>query len=118
MTPPQIRNNTPLHTPVMLSAPFVGFLAALVAIIVFYAANASTTTDTLISWTCRWRSVSMGSAPYFGTLCTSSWTSVYMSVVLVPLEAVAFCVAGWQLKTEKHVASYSRAMKGSRSPSA
>lgn len=116
---PQIRNNTPLHTPVMFAAPFVGFLCALVAIIVFYAANASTTTDTLLSWTCRWRSVSMTSAPYFGTLCSSSWASVYLSVILVPLEAVALCVAGWQLKAEKHIVGYAQARKGgSQSPGA
>lgn len=114
----QIRNNTPLHTPMMFAAPFVGFVAALIAIIFFYATNASATVDTLLSWTCRWKTVSMTSAPYFGTLCQSSWASVVLAVVLVPLEAVAFCVAGWQLKTEKHVLKYASARQGSQSPGA
>lgn len=114
----QIRNNTPLHTPMMFVAPFVGFAAAMIAIIFFYAINSSTTVDTLLSWTCRWKAVSMASDPYFGTLCSSSWASVYLAVVLVPLEAAALCVAGWQLKTEKHVARYARARQGSQSPPA
>lgn len=102
----------------MFAAPVVGFVAALIAIAIFYAIDASTTVDTLISWTCRWKAVSMTSQPYFGTLCSSSWASVVLAVILVPLEAVALCVAGWQLKTEKHVANYSRARKGSQSPGA
>lgn len=102
----------------MFVAPLVGFIAAMIAIIFFYAINSSTTVDTFLSWTCRWKSVSMTSQPYFGTLCSSSWASVDLAVVLVPLEAVALCVAGWQLKAEKHVTMYSMARKGSQSPSA
>lgn len=109
----QLRNNTPLHTPTMFAAPLVGFAAALVAVIVFYAINASATTDSLLSWTCRWRSINMGQAPHFGTLCGQSWASVYLAVILVPLEAVALCAAGWQLKVEKHVNAYAQARKGS-----
>lgn len=110
---PHLRNNTPVHTPVMFAAPVIGFIAALVAVIVFYAINASETTDSLLSWTCRWRSVHMGQAPYFGTLCGQSWASVYLAVILVPLEAIALCAAGWQLKVEKHVSAYAHARKGS-----
>ncbi|PSS03860.1 hypothetical protein BD289DRAFT_478340 [Coniella lustricola] len=115
---PHIRNNTPFHTPVMFAAPFVGLAAALIAIIFFYAINASTTVDSLLSWTCRWSSVTMTSGPSFGTLCHASWASVVLAVILVPLEALALGVAGWQLKTEKHLASYAAARKGTRSPSA
>ncbi|KAF3770075.1 hypothetical protein M406DRAFT_354244 [Cryphonectria parasitica EP155] len=115
---PHIRNNTPLHTPMMFAAPFLGFAAALIAIIFFYAINASTTVDSLLSWTCRWTSVSMSSAPYFGTLCHASWASVVLAVVLVPLEALALCAAGWQLKTERHTMNYASARKGSQSPGA
>lgn len=100
----------------MFVAPLVGFAAALIAMAFFYAINASTTVDTLLSWSCRWQAVSMSQAPYFGTLCGQSWASVYLAVILVPLEAVALCVAGWQLKTEKHAVAYSQARK--RSPSA
>lgn len=100
----------------MFAAPLLGFTAALIAIIFFYAVNASTTADTLLSWTCRWQSVSMTAEPHFGSLCHSNWASVVLAVVLVPLEAVALCVAGWQLKTEKHVAKSASARKGSPSP--
>lgn len=102
----------------MFAAPFLGFASALVAIVIFYAINASTTTDTLLSWTCRWKSVSMTAEPYFGTLCQSNWASVVLAVVLVPMEALALCVAAWQLKTEKYVAKYASARKGSQSPGA
>lgn len=100
----------------MFVAPLLGFVAALIAIIFFYAVNASDTADTLLSWTCRFSAVSMTTEPHFGTLCHASWASVVLAVVLVPLEAVALCVAGWQLKTEKHVLKYSSARKGSPSP--
>ncbi|KAI3401225.1 hypothetical protein diail_11931 [Diaporthe ilicicola] len=110
---PHLRNNTPLHTPIMFAAPLVGFVAALVAVIIFYAINASSTTDSLLSWTCRWRALNMRQAPYFGTLCSQSWASVYLAVILVPLEAIALCAAGWQLKVEKHLAAYAHARKGS-----
>ncbi|KUI62280.1 hypothetical protein VP1G_09405 [Cytospora mali] len=112
---PHLRYNTPLHTPMMFVAPLVGFAAAVIAIAFFYGINSSTTVDTLLSWTCRWQNVSMSQAPYFGTLCGQSWASVYLAVILVPLEAVALCVAGWQVKAEKHAAAYSRARKGSPS---
>ncbi|ROW14415.1 hypothetical protein VPNG_03936 [Cytospora leucostoma] len=110
---PHLRYNTPLHTPMMFVAPLVGFVAAIVAMAIFYAINTSTTVDTLLSWTCRWQALSMTQAPYFGTLCGQSRGSVYLAVILVPLEAIALCVAGWQLKTEKHAAAYSRARQGS-----
>lgn len=100
----------------MFAAPLLGFVAALIAIIFFYAINASTTTDTLLSWTCRWQAVSMAADPHFGTLCHANWGSVVLAVILVPLEAMALCIAAWQLKTEKHVAQYAGARKG-RSPS-
>ncbi|ROV94703.1 hypothetical protein VSDG_06141 [Cytospora chrysosperma] len=110
---PHLRYNTPLHTPMMFVAPLIGFAAAIIAMVFFYAINASTTVDTLISWTCRWQAVPMSQAPNFGTLCGQSWASVYLAVILIPLEAIALLVAGWQVKAEKHAAAYSRARKGS-----
>lgn len=97
----------------MFVAPLVGFVAAVIAMAFFYTVNASTTVDTLTSWTCRWQAVSMSQAPYFGTLCGQSWASVYLAVILVPLEAAALCIAVFQDKAEKHAAAYSRARKGS-----
>lgn len=97
----------------MFAAPFVGLAAAIVAMVFFYTINASMVTDSLLSWTCRWKAVSMTESPHFSTLCSQSWASVYLAVILVPVEAAALCVAGWQFKLEKHTSAYAHARKGS-----
>lgn len=106
-----IRNKATVHTSVMFAAPLVGFIAALIAIIFFYSVNASQTVDSLLSWTCRWQTVSMMERPHFATLCKESWAGVYMSVLLVPIEALVLAAAGWQLKLEKHTSAYSNARR-------
>lgn len=77
----------------------------------FYAVNASETSDTLLSWTCRWRAVPMVQRPHFETLCKESWAGVYLSVLLIPVEAIVLAVAGWQVKLERHAAAYVSARK-------
>lgn len=99
----------------MFAAPFVGLAGALIAMIFFYAVNASDSVDSLLSWTCRWNMLDMTQRPNFGTLCRESWTGVYLSVLLIPVEAAVLAVAGWQLKAERHATAYSRARK-SNSP--
>ncbi|EON98089.1 hypothetical protein UCRPA7_6361 [Phaeoacremonium minimum UCRPA7] len=108
-----LRHNTPVHTPVMFAAPLVGLVAALIAMVFFYAVNASNTVDTLLSWTCRWHMVSMDLKPHFGTLCKESRAGVYLSILLIPIEAIALGLAGWELKVEKFTSAYARARKGS-----
>ncbi len=99
----------------MFTAPFVGLVGALIALIFFYAINASDSTDSLLSWSCRWNILNMTQRPNFGTLCRESWTGVYLSILLIPVEAVVLAVAGWQLKAESNASVYSRARK-SNSP--
>ncbi|KAK5989077.1 hypothetical protein PT974_10575 [Cladobotryum mycophilum] len=102
-----IRQRAGPHAAISLFAPVVGFLAALVAMSLFYAANASTDVDTLQSWACRWEAVPMMVAPHWGTLCKQSQAAVALSVVLVPLEAFILGLAGYQAVLEKQVYSAS-----------
>lgn len=107
------RNRTTAHTSVTFVAPFVGLVAAVIAVVYFYVVNASTTEDTLLSWTCRWKDVSMSQQPHFTTLCKESWAGLYLAILLIPVESIIFCVAAWQLKVERHMSAYARARKGS-----
>lgn len=102
-----------VHTPVTFAAPFVGFVAAMVAMIFFYVINASTTVDTLQSWSCQWEAVGMNIKPYFGTLCRESKTALYLSVVLVPVEAVILSFASYQTILEKKAGSIADSRKRS-----
>jgi len=94
-------------------APFIGLAAAVIAMVFFYAVNTSDTNDTLLSWTCRWKEVGMTQKPHFGTLCKESWAGLYLSILLIPVEAAVFALAGWQRKIEKHANAYSQARKSS-----
>jgi hypothetical protein len=99
----QLRGRTVIHTPLRFAAPFLGFSGALIAMIFFYAINMSTTVDTLQSWTCHWESVGMTVKPHFGTLCRESKTALYLSVILVPLEAIILSLASYQFILERKV---------------
>jgi hypothetical protein len=101
----QLRNSAAVHTPTAFAAPFIGLAAAIIAMAYFYAINASNDDDTLLSWSCRWTDVGMNQAPYFGTLCRQSWAGVYLSVLLIPVEALVLGTAGWMLKLEKQSAA-------------
>ncbi|KAK0623337.1 hypothetical protein B0T14DRAFT_452965 [Immersiella caudata] len=114
---PSLRSKTTTHTSTTFVAPLIGLTAALISIIFFYAVNASNEVDTFLSWTCRWQDVPMTQQPNWGTLCHQSRTSLYMAILLIPVEAVALGLAGFQLKTEKYADQYSSATrKGSQSP--
>jgi len=108
-----LRQKTPLHTPLMFVAPFIGLLAALIAMIFFYAVNASDTFDTLLSWTCRWNSLNMMQKPHFGTLCKESYAGLYLAILLIPVEAAVLAIASWQMKVERHTSAYTHARKSS-----
>ncbi len=79
----------------------------------FYAINASETVDTLLSWTCRWTSLNMSQRPHFATLCKESQAGLYLSILLIPVEALVLALASWQLKLQKHTTAYARARKSS-----
>lgn len=100
----QLRNKTGLHAIASLAAPAISFVASLVAMALFYAVNASTTVDSLQSWSCRWKDVPMRAQPHFGTLCRQSEAGVALTVLLVPLEAAVLAVAGYQAVLERQVA--------------
>jgi uncharacterized membrane protein len=108
-----LRSRTAVHTPLTFVAPFIGLVAAIIAMTFFYAVNESDTVDTLLSWTCRWGSLNMMQQPHFGTLCKESWAGVYMSILLIPVEAAVLGLAGWQLSVERHTSAYSAARKSS-----
>ncbi|KAI1110768.1 hypothetical protein F5Y14DRAFT_465261 [Nemania sp. NC0429] len=103
----KVLQNQPLvHRATAFLAPFAGFAAALVGIAFFYAVNASTTADTLLSWSCQWSYTSMTVAPYFSTLCRQSEAGLYLSVILVPVEFVALMVAGAQMGLERKARAF------------
>ncbi|EFY85637.1 hypothetical protein J3458_008971 [Metarhizium acridum] len=96
-----VRGRIVAHSAVSLAAPVVAFIASLVAMVFFYAINASTTVDSFHSWTCRWKSVPMSTRPYFGTLCRESQASLALAVLLVPLELLILVTACFQAIMEK-----------------
>ncbi|GAP90006.1 hypothetical protein SAMD00023353_4300400 [Rosellinia necatrix] len=96
-----LQNQALVHTSVAFLAPSVAFVAALVGMTFFYAVNASTTADTLQSWSCQWRYASMRVEPYFGALCRQSEAALYLSVALVPVEFLVLAVAGVQMTLER-----------------
>ncbi|KAH8668323.1 hypothetical protein BX600DRAFT_510428 [Xylariales sp. PMI_506] len=98
---PLLRSYARVHTSLTITAPLTGFAAAMIAMIFFYAINASTTVDTLQSWSCQWSGVGMTMKPYFGTLCRESKTALYLAIILVPVEAVTLSVASYQLILER-----------------
>ncbi|KAL7626330.1 hypothetical protein AAE478_003102 [Parahypoxylon ruwenzoriense] len=100
-----LRNRTSLHTPLSLAAPFIGFIAAMISMIFFYAVNASNSNDTLQSWSCQWGFAGMSMKPHFRTLCDESRTALYLSVVLVPVELAVLTVAGYQMILERKSSS-------------
>lgn len=99
----QLRSLTGLHAITSLAAPAVGFIASLVAMALFYAVNASSSVDSLQSWSCRWNDVPMAAQPHFGTLCKQSKAGVALAVLLVPLEAAILAVAGYQAVLERQM---------------
>ncbi|KAK4189589.1 hypothetical protein QBC35DRAFT_139147 [Podospora australis] len=94
-----------------LGAPVIGLIASLIAIIFFYAVNASETTDTFASWTCRWKKVPMSQAPHWDTLCGQSYAGIYLAILLVPVEAAVLGLAVFQKKAERYTERYEGAKK-------
>ncbi|KAI1393404.1 uncharacterized protein F4822DRAFT_11697 [Hypoxylon trugodes] len=113
-----LRNKNSAHSALSLATPFVGFTAVMISMIFFYAVNASSTDDTLQSWSCQWGFASMSAKPHFGTLCNESRTALYLSVILVPVELVVFTVAGYQSILERKLIGAMPSLKfGSPVPS-
>lgn len=107
-----LRDRSMIHTSLSLATSVVGFTAATIAMIFFYAVNASTTVDTLQSWSCRWENVLMYQKPHWETLCRESKTGLYLSIILIPIEAATLVVAGYQMILEKKAGGIYLSRKG------
>lgn len=81
----------------------ISFIAALIAISFFYTVNASTEVDTVQSWSCQWRDVSMTMRPHFGTLCKQTQAGIGLAVALVPLQVITLGVSVGELIVLKAV---------------
>jgi hypothetical protein len=106
-----LRAKTTLHTATTLLAPVLGLAGALIAVIFYYAANASDTADTFLSWTCRWQDVPMTQAPRWDTLCQQSHAGLYLAILLIPVEVAALALAAFQMKVERYTDRYLGARK-------
>lgn len=104
-----LRSKATVHTSTTFAAPLVGLAAALIAIIFFYAVNASEEVDTFLSWTCRWKAVPMVQEPHWDTLCHQSQAGLYLAILLIPVEAAALGLAVFQMKAETYTSAYSNA---------
>ncbi|KAF6844938.1 hypothetical protein CMUS01_00604 [Colletotrichum musicola] len=98
-----LRGRKLLHNGVAVAAPAFGLVAAVIAMSFFYSINASTTVDTLQSWSCRWSQVAMAQRPHFGTLCKQSQAGLYLSVLLIPIEVIVLGAGAYQMVLEKNV---------------
>jgi hypothetical protein len=112
LTPPlQLRARKTAHTSSTLLAPLIGLAGALVAVVFYYAVNASDVSDSFLSWTCRWRDVPMSQAPHWGTLCQQGHAGLYLAILLIPVEVVALALAVFQMKVERYTDRYLGARK-------
>jgi hypothetical protein len=93
--------------------PFIGTVLAVATVGEFWAINSSNTDDTLLSWTCRWKSVPMGQQPYFGTLCHENWAAVIMAIVVMVLEIGIFALGAYQWYLERHIITSARSKQSS-----
>ncbi|KAL0931681.1 uncharacterized protein CTRU02_212634 [Colletotrichum truncatum] len=105
---------TMIHNSVTMAAPAIGLVAAVIAMSFFYGINASTTVDTLQSWSCRWSDVVMMTRPHFGTLCKQSKAGLYLSILLIPVEAIILGAGAYQIILEKNLSRASGVVQGRR----
>ncbi|KAB5558022.1 hypothetical protein GE09DRAFT_1117556 [Coniochaeta sp. 2T2.1] len=108
-----LRSKRLFHSLTSIIAPFIGVVLAVVTVGEFWAINASNTDDTLLSWTCRWKTVPMGQQPYFGTLCRENWAAVVMAIVVMVLEIGILALGAYQWFLERHIVSSVRSRNGS-----
>jgi len=96
-----LRSKAPINGTISFLAPTAGLIAAIIATSFFYGVNASTTTDSLQSWSCTWSSITMDTQPHFGTLCSESKVALYLTVMLIPVEVLVLGTAAWTVFAEK-----------------
>ncbi|KAL4725022.1 hypothetical protein ACLX1H_008469 [Fusarium chlamydosporum] len=98
---PTARGNAAVKAVITFTPPTIALIAAIISMSFFYGVNASTANDSLQSWTCRWKEVTMTVQPHFGTLCRQSKAGVGLAVMLVPVEAIILGLAAYQFVLEK-----------------
>ncbi|KAK1490254.1 hypothetical protein CCUS01_14524 [Colletotrichum cuscutae] len=103
-----LRGQTLIHNSLAVAAPSVGLVASIIAMSFFYSINASITVDTLQSWSCRWSDVVMMTRPHFGTLCKQSKAGLYLSILLIPIEAIIVGMGGYQMMLERYISKSNR----------
>ncbi|GKT53347.1 hypothetical protein ColTof4_05528 [Colletotrichum tofieldiae] len=109
-----LRGQTLIHNSLAVAAPAVGLVASIIAMSFFYSINASITVDTLQSWSCRWSEVVMVTRPHFGTLCKQSKAGLYLSVLLLPIEAIVLGAGVYQMILQRNVSRTSRVVQERR----
>lgn len=109
-----LRGQILIHNSLAVAAPTIGLLASMIAMSFFYSINASRTVDTLQSWSCRWSEVTMLTRPHFGTLCKQSKAGLYLSVLLIPVEAIILGAGAYQMILERNTSRTSRAAQERR----
>ncbi|KAK1701915.1 hypothetical protein BDP67DRAFT_423197 [Colletotrichum lupini] len=103
-----LRGQTLIHNSLAVAAPSVGLVASIIAMSFFYSINASITVDTIQSWSCRWSDVVMMTRPHFGTLCKQSKAGLYLSILLIPIEAIIVGMGGYQMMLERYISKSNR----------
>lgn len=99
----QLRSLPSLHTFFSLLAPIAGLITSIVATALQYHVNTSSTSSTLLSWSCQWQTVSMSSSPNFNVICKEARVALYLTVVLIPLEVMVLGLAGARVVVGKKV---------------
>jgi hypothetical protein len=78
----------------------------------FYGVNASSAVYSIQAWTCQWSSLTMTTAPYWGTLCKESKVALYLMVMIIPLEVLVLGTTAWGAIAQKKQVAF-RERKGS-----
>jgi len=100
---PSIRARHLVHSTASILTPAITLILAIVSVAFFYAINASTTTESIQSWSCRWENIDMPVEPHFDALCKESETSLYMSIIMIPLQLIVLSLAAAGIIAAKKV---------------
>lgn len=102
---PAIQKKPFLHSSLSLLFPVINLIAGLTGTSFFYGVNASSTTNSLHSWSCQWSSIDMNMQPYWGTLCKESKVALYLTIVLIPLQVIILGTVAFESFVSKKTAA-------------
>jgi len=95
-----LRSLPSLHTVFSLLVPIAGLITSVVATALQYHINTSSTSSTLQSWSCQWKSVAITS-PNFNMICKETRLSLYLTVLMIPLEVAVLGLAAARIVVGK-----------------